>query len=473
MPLMPGSSLAGRLRLHSGDLTRFQRTIDPLLVSVLFVLLLGEKAWNLPNLQLQPWIWVFACTAILLPRSGVYGSVRNTSLLLLARRVLSSWLLVCTAVLGLSFVSKTTTNFSRSEVGTWAVLSLLLLLLNHVGLRLLLRRHRSRGGNSRSVLYWGTAEGAVAFNSELLANAWMGLQLVAWFGPQAPQLGTNTSNLLSWGGGLSDMRRWLDCNAVDRIVFSHVTRNGVEMADVLKMFGDTCVPVIYAPHWAHPSMRFKVDYVGEQCCINLWGGERLVSDRQLKRCFDLLLSVAGLLLISPLLLAIAIAVRLSGPGSILFVQDRYGLDGRSFRIYKFRTMRVMEAGDTPGLRQASRDDPRVTAVGRVLRCWSLDELPQLFNVLRGEMSLVGPRPHAVEHNEQYRRQIPGYMQRHSFKPGITGLAQIEGWRGETSSLQSMVHRIEADLRYARDWSLKLDIKILLKTMLRLRSPNAY
>jgi putative colanic acid biosynthesis UDP-glucose lipid carrier transferase len=269
------------------------------------------------------------------------------------------------------------------------------------------------------------------------------------------------------------MRRWLEQNSVDRIVFSHVTRNGFEMADVLKMFGDTCVPVIYAPHWAQSAMRFKVDSVGNQWCIDLWGEERLVTDRQLKRFFDLLLSGAGLLLISPLLVAIAIAVRLSSPGPILFMQDRYGLDGRPFKIYKFRTMRVMEAGDTPGLRQASRHDPRVTPVGRVLRCWSLDELPQLFNVLKGEMSLVGPRPHAVEHNEHYRQHIPGYMQRHTFKPGITGLAQIQGWRGETTTMQAMAQRIDADLRYARDWSLKLDIKILLKTLLQLRSPNAY
>jgi putative colanic acid biosynthesis UDP-glucose lipid carrier transferase len=157
----------------------------------------------------------------------------------------------------------------------------------------------------------------------------------------------------------------------------------------------------------------------------------------------------------------------------LFSQDRYGLDGRRFRILKFRTMRVLEAGDQPGLRQATRDDPRITPLGRVLRRWSLDELPQLFNVIRGEMSLVGPRPHAVDHNEQYRRLIPGYMQRHTFKPGITGLAQVEGLRGETSNLQSMARRIDADLRYQRDWSLSLDLKILIKTFLRLRSPQAY
>ena len=466
-------TLAGRLHLHGGDLARLQRIVDPLMVSALFVWLLGDASWNHTSLGLQPLVWVLGATAVLLPRGGVYASYRNSSLVLVARRVLSSWLLVCASLLMVTFASKSGDSFSRIHAGLWAVLALLLLLLSHVGLRQLLRLHRSRGGNSRTVLYWGTSEAAAAFATELQANAWMGLRLVAWFGPEPPQSSLLPPSLPRWGGSIGDMRRWLDHNSVDRIVFSHVSRHGVEMADLLRLFGDTCVPVIYAPHWAQSSMRFKVDFVGNQCCIDLWGSERLLTDRQLKRCFDVLLSVAGLLLISPLLLAIAIAVRLSGPGPILFMQERYGIDGQRFWIYKFRTMRVVEAGDTPGLRQATRDDPRVTPIGRLLRRWSLDELPQLLNVLRGEMSLVGPRPHAVDHNEHYRRQIPGYMQRHGFKPGITGLAQIEGWRGETSSLKAMACRIDADLRYARDWSLKLDVKILVKTMLRLRSTNAY
>lgn len=465
--------MAGRLHLHGTDLARLLRIADPLVVTFLFVQLLGSTALNNPGLQFQPWIWVFCCTTVLFPLGGVYGSFRNSSLLLLARRVVTSWLLVCTGVLGLSFFTKTTASFSRSQSSLWALLALLFLLLSHVGLRKLLRLYRSRGGNTRTVLYWGMPHAAASFAHELHVNAWLGLRLVAWFGPQAPDRSLDTYGLPPWSGGLSDMRRWLDQNGVDRIVFSHVTRNGLEMNDVLSLFGDTCVPVIYAPHWAQPSMRLKLDFVGDQCCINLWGGDRLVTDRQLKRSFDLLISSAGLLLISPLLLLIAIAVWVSSPGPILFLQDRYGLDGRRFRIYKFRTMRVVEAGDTPGLRQATRNDPRVTSVGRLLRRWSLDELPQLLNVFKGEMSLVGPRPHAVEHNEQYRRQIPGYMQRHALKPGITGLAQVEGWRGETSSLESMARRIDADLRYLRDCSLKLDTKILLKTLLRLRSPNAF
>jgi putative colanic acid biosynthesis UDP-glucose lipid carrier transferase len=465
--------MAGRLRLHARDLSRFQRIVDPLVVTVLFVVLLGGTAWNHPELQIQPWVWVVGCTCILLPLGGLYGSFRNNSLLFLARRVISSWLLVCTGMLALSFITETSASFSRYQSGLWALLSLGVLLLNHVGLRKLLRIHRSRGGNSRSVLYWGMPDAAVAFSQELQRNAWLGLRLVVWFGPQAPFPDTDTSALPRWGGGLVDMKRWLELHDVDRIVFSHVTRNGVEMADVLQLFGDTCIPVTYAPNWAKQSMRFNIDFVGSQWCINLWGGDRLMTDRQLKRCFDLAISSAALLLISPLLLLIAIAVKLSSPGPILFMQDRYGLDGRRFRIYKFRTMRVLEAGDTPGLKQATRNDPRVTPVGRFLRRWSLDELPQLLNVVKGQMSLVGPRPHAVDHNEHYRKRIPGYMQRHACKPGITGLAQIEGLRGETSSLESMASRIEADLRYARDWSLKLDTKILIKTLLCLRSSNAF
>ena len=133
----------------------------------------------------------------------------------------------------------------------------------------------------------------------------------------------------------------------------------------------------------------------------------------------------------------------------------------------------MESGNTRGLRQATKEDPRVTAVGRFLRRWSIDELPQLVNVLKGEMSIVGPRPHAVDHNESYRRLIPGYMQRHAFKPGLTGLAQVEGWRGETRDLESMANRVEADLRYQREWKLDLDLAIMLRTVSSLWTHKAY
>lgn len=467
------SPIAGLLRLHGYDINRLQRLFDPLLCATLFALFDGSPTLIEDRLLLPPWLWVLLLTALILPRAKIYSSYRERNLFSLARRLTSCWSLVFTGLLVLSYITKTTSSFSRINTSLWAIVTLTVLLGEHVGMRQLLRWHRRRGGNSRTILYWGNAAAAVALQKQLLDQSWMGLHMVAWFSPVAVNPAEQPEMLPPCAGGLAEMRAWLRNHHVDRIVFSHLATDAHSMDHLLQLFGDTCLPVIYAPDWALNGMRFQPSSIGAVHCIELWGSEGSLIDRQLKRTFDLVLTTIGLVLISPLLLAIAMAVAGTSPGPVLFAQDRYGLDGRRFRIYKFRTMRVMEAGDQPGLQQACRLDPRVTPVGRFLRQWSLDELPQLFNVIKGDMSLVGPRPHAVDHNEQYRRLIPGYMQRHAFKPGITGLAQIEGWRGETSQLCSMVSRVEADLRYQRDWSLKLDIKILIMTLLRLRSPNAY
>ncbi len=177
-------------------------------------------------------------------------------------------------------------------------------------------------------------------------------------------------------------------------------------------------------------------------------------------------------LLLPLSLIIAILVKLTSPGPVIFKQRRYGLDGQEIAVYKFRSMRVTEDG--PQIRQASRSDSRITPIGAVLRRTSLDELPQLINVLQGRMSLVGPRPHAVAHNEEYRKLIKGYMIRHKVPPGITGLAQVNGCRGETARVEDMQARIDYDLEYLRRWSPLLDFKILFLTAVRLlRDEKAY
>jgi putative colanic acid biosynthesis UDP-glucose lipid carrier transferase len=162
------------------------------------------------------------------------------------------------------------------------------------------------------------------------------------------------------------------------------------------------------------------------------------------------------------MLLVALAVKLTTPGTVIFKQRRYGLDGREITVYKFRTMKVSEDGGQ--IRQATRNDARITRVGAILRRYSLDELPQFFNVLQGRMSVVGPRPHAVAHNEEYRRLIKGYMIRHKVNPGVTGLAQVRGFRGETATLEDMRRRVEVDLEYLRNWSLELDIRIVLQTV---------
>jgi putative colanic acid biosynthesis UDP-glucose lipid carrier transferase len=181
-----------------------------------------------------------------------------------------------------------------------------------------------------------------------------------------------------------------------------------------------------------------------------------------KRLEDFVLASLILLLVSPVFVAVAVGVKLSSRGPVLFRQRRYGLDGQPIRVYKFRSMTVCEDGDR--IEQASRTDARVTPFGAFLRRTSLDELPQFINVLQGRMSIVGPRPHAVAHNEQYRRLIKGYMLRHKVRPGITGLAQVNGFRGETDTLDKMEKRVEFDLAYIERWSLQLDLKIIGQTI---------
>jgi putative colanic acid biosysnthesis UDP-glucose lipid carrier transferase len=192
----------------------------------------------------------------------------------------------------------------------------------------------------------------------------------------------------------------------------------------------------------------------------------------LKRASDVIFTLLGLVAIFPLLLLLALVIRLTSPGPVIFKQRRYGLDGQEIIVYKFRSMYVTEDGEK--IEQVTRHDPRITPVGRILRSFSLDELPQLINVLQGRMSLVGPRPHAVAHNEQYRRLIKGYMLRHKVLPGITGLAQVNGCRGETRTLEEMEARVRYDLTYLRTWTPLLDFKILLLTVVRVfRDSKAY
>ena len=192
----------------------------------------------------------------------------------------------------------------------------------------------------------------------------------------------------------------------------------------------------------------------------------------LKRASDIVLSLLILVSIFPLLLLLALLVKLTSPGPAIFRQRRYGLDGEEIVVYKLRTMTVTEDGDS--IRQCGKRDPRVTPLGAFLRRSSLDELPQLVNVLQGRMSLVGPRPHAVAHNELYRKLIKGYMQRHKVRPGLTGWAQVNGLRGETQSVEKMKARIDYDLDYLRNWSLRLDLSIIAKTVcIVLTGRNAY
>jgi putative colanic acid biosynthesis UDP-glucose lipid carrier transferase len=256
----------------------------------------------------------------------------------------------------------------------------------------------------------------------------------------------------------------------------YITLPMVSQPRILKLLDELCdttASIYFTPDiFLFDLIQARMDTVGDMpvvavCETPFYGLSGLV-----KRASDLLLASVILLLVSPVMLAIALGVKLTSPGPVLFKQRRYGVDGREIVVYKFRTMTVTE--DTGIIRQATRDDRRITPFGAFLRRNSLDELPQFINVLQGRMSVVGPRPHAIAHNELYRKLIKSYMIRHKVKPGITGLAQVHGLRGETETLEKMKERIEYDLTYLRNWSLQLDLQIVWKTIfVVLKKQNAY
>jgi putative colanic acid biosynthesis UDP-glucose lipid carrier transferase len=271
-------------------------------------------------------------------------------------------------------------------------------------------------------------------------------------------------------GRLSDLAGFAKEHGIDVIFIALPMRHIKRVLDLLDDLRDTTASIYYVPDifvfdliQARSSELNGIPVVA-MCETPFYGYRGLT-----KRLIDVGVSIAFLVLASPLLLAIALLVKLSSPGPVVFRQRRYGLDGQEIMVYKFRTMFVTEDGGQ--IRQASRTDSRITPVGRFLRRYSLDELPQFINVLQGRMSLVGPRPHAVAHNEQYRTLIKGYMVRHKVRPGITGLAQINGARGETSTLEAMEARIKLDLEYLRGWSPALDLKILALTFIKIFSDD--
>jgi putative colanic acid biosynthesis UDP-glucose lipid carrier transferase len=265
-----------------------------------------------------------------------------------------------------------------------------------------------------------------------------------------------------FAGQCKDVSAFVRQHAVNAIYIALPMSNAPRIEVLLHEFRDTTASIYFVPDIS------GFDLVQARCaeihgipmlaiCDTPFHGMNAVQ----KRAIDILLSLGALLLGWPVLLAIAIAVKISSPGPVLFKQRRYGLHGEEILVYKFRTMSVWEDG--PVVVQAMREDLRVTGIGRLLRRASLDELPQLFNVLQGKMSFVGPRPHAVAHNELYRKLISGYMIRHKVRPGMTGWAQVHGLRGETRTVEQMRQRVEFDLDYLRNWTLWLDVRIILKT----------
>lgn len=375
--------------------------------------------------------------------------------------LLLRWMVLLAILLAIGYVARISEDFSRRVVLTWAILTPLLLIAVTLLLNEVMRRYLFSPRNTRRAVFAGYNEASLALAERLNQHPELGATVEGFFDDRNPErLGLIESESLL--GGLAGLPAFVKEHEIDVIFIALPMRHVQRVVQLLDDLQDTTASIYYVPD------VFVFDLIQSRSgeilgvpviamCETPFHGYRGV----VKRMMDVLIASVALVFLAPLMLVIALLVKLDSPGPVIFRQRRHGLDGGEIRVYKFRSMTVTEDGWD--IHQATRDDHRVTRVGRFLRRYSIDELPQLFNVLQGRMSLVGPRPHAVAHNEQYRKLIKGYMIRHKVLPGMTGLAQVSGCRGETSKVEDMRARIEYDLEYLRRWSPLLDVKIMWQT----------
>jgi putative colanic acid biosynthesis UDP-glucose lipid carrier transferase len=323
---------------------------------------------------------------------------------------------------------------------------------------------RKKGRNSRRVAIAGATTLGKELERIFSEEDALGLKFIGYFDDrkQFREQETDQYHLI---GGISQLVEMTKNSEVDIIYITLPLQAEKRIKEMLEELADTTVSVYFAPNlFVFSLLRSSWSNLQGIPVVSIYDTPFYGIDGAFKRAFDVVFSIAALIFISWLLLLIAICIKVSSPGPVIFKQRRFGLKGEKIVVWKFRSMSVAEDGEK--VVQAKKNDPRVTKLGAFLRRTSLDELPQFINVLQGRMSVVGPRPHAVSHNEFYRGQIKGYMLRHKVKPGITGLAQIRGYRGETDTLDKMENRIRCDLEYIRNWSLLLDIKIILLTFFK-------
>ena len=454
------------LRLHSTDVSKLHRLSD---FSVSAILASFFFAPFLPSSLFLPSVFFVATiSSSVCSRAYLYESMRHLPLSRVFWRVLYAWMLLLVVISLLIFFSGLSLLLPTNIFFFWASLQLFFLLFFHVFVRYSLRLSRVRGCNSRSVLFWGPSTSLNALQRNIVSSPWLGLKVVKWFS-QIPQ--SDHEFGLPNSGGLEPMKSWLNNNNIDLVVFSGPIQLDPS-SNILATLGDIQTPIYYFPEWSLPSMQFSVQPIGALPTLRVWGASDSSILLKQKRIFDFCISLLSITLCLPLFLLVSVLVRLTSEGPVIYTQKRYGKDGTVFTIFKFRTMH-QSANQQGYPLQATIADSRVTPIGRFLRRTSLDEIPQLFNVLIGDMSMVGPRPHAVEHNEFYRQRLIGYMQRHSLRPGLTGLAQVSGCRGQTPTLDHMSERLHFDLVYQREMSMRLDLKIIFKTFFSIFSDNAY
>lgn len=401
----------------------------------------------------------------------VYRSWHGASLVEDLARMAGSWFLVVLGLSLLAYVTGAGDDYTRPVILTWFVATPFVLTAAHGALYLFLAVVRRYGFNTRRVAIVGARELGAHLANIMLTTPSMGLLPVGFYDDRKLTGSRRVSGELA--GDLDDLVEEARQGKVDLIYITLPMFAETRIKRLINKLSDSTVSVYLVPDvFMYELLHSKWGSVGELPVISIFDTPFYGVDGWLKRALDVVLGSFILVIIAIPMLIIALGIKLTSPGPVFFKQRRYGMNGEMIEVWKFRTMNVLEDGSE--VMQARKNDSRVTPFGAFLRRTSLDELPQFINVLQGTMSIVGPRPHAVAHNEQYRKLISGYMLRHKVKPGITGLAQINGWRGETDAIEKMQKRVEHDLGYISNWSLGLDLKIILLTVLKgFIGKNAY
>ena len=454
------------IRFHHSKILALFRALDGFLIAVLLwasLSLLGQS-WGNDHTAL-------AISAVILfgffaESNEVYYLWRGHSMSSLANRLFSAWLGTAIILLIVLLIAP----YNRDNMVPlfyWIGATPAVMITMHVARRLVLAHWRAKPTEPRRVAIVGATGLGLRLVKSMRDMPWLGYRVLGFYDDRV-ESNTEERRLsgedISVNGGLEQLYQDAHDGKIDIVFITLPMRAELRMHSLINRLADTTVSAYLIPDvFSFDLLHSRLTCLQGIPALSIYDSP-LVDNGWAKRMEDIVLGSLMLLGLALPMALIALGVKLTSAGPVFFKQTRYGMGGEKIKVWKFRSMTVCEDG--PNVMQAQRSDPRVTPFGNFLRKTSLDELPQLFNVISGSMSLVGPRPHAVAHNEFYRTQIKGYMLRHKVKPGITGLAQVNGFRGETETLDKMSGRIAYDLEYIRNWSLMLDIKILWLTLFK-------
>lgn len=386
--------------------------------------------------------------------------------------ITTSWVTLLAILALCGYATRSFGFFEEEVLVTWAVVTPILQWTAVWLGRLILRKQASQPEARRSAVVVGAGALGVKVARALSESADEGIDFIGYFDDRSDDRVHNDAAQRRLGG-LRDVSQYIRAHGIRLVYITLPLGSQPRIVELLEQLQGTTASIFFVPDvFGISIIQGRLVDMNGVPVVGILDTPFTGTNELVKRISDIVLASIILLLISPILLVLAIGVKLSSPGPVIFRQRRNGLQGEEIVVYKFRSMRTMDNG--PVVKQATKDDPRITRFGAFIRRTSLDELPQFINVLQGRMSIVGPRPHAVAHNEQYRELIKAYMVRHKVKPGITGWAQVNGHRGETDTIEKMKARVEYDLEYLRNWSLGLDLQIIVRTIkLMFFDRNAY